>query len=82
MERDASSLPARPIIDPTTELRIHNARLEAEILSLKAILEGVRRRAAGIAVDMDRSAAVQAARLALRAEPVILKPRRWWSWPW
>ena len=76
---DEAFPPTTGTLHPTVELRIQNARLEAEILSLKAILEGVRRRAAEIAVDMDRSAAARAVR---RAEPIIPKPRRWWSLFW
>ena len=60
------------MIDLTAELRIHNARLEPEILSLKAILEGVRRRAESNRVDMDRCTA-QAERHALPTLPAMSK---------
>ena len=77
---DAALSPPDGPLDPTVELRVQNARLAAEILSLKSILEGVRKRAESIRVDLDRWT-VQAERHALPTEPVMSKPPRWWWFP-
>lgn len=58
-----------------TDLRICNARLEAEISALKTILETEKRRADELRAERDRWAA-QAERLALPAPTG--PPRRWW----
>ena len=48
------SFPADGTLDPTVELRVQDARLAAEILSLRVILESVRKQAESIRVDVDR----------------------------
>ena len=84
MGQEEFSLGTSAALDPTTELRISNARLGAEISLLKAILQGARTQADEIRVDLDRWAA-QAERQALagltapaqhRGWPL---PRRFWA---
>lgn len=80
MGQDEFSVPTGTTLDPTTELRISNARLAAEINVLKAILQGARTQADEIRVDLDRWAA-QAERHALAGPTLPSAPvRRWW-WP-
>ena len=87
MGQDETSSRMSAALDPTTELRISNARLGAEINVLKAILHGAMTQANEIRVDLDRWAA-QAERQAL-AGPTLssalarhrgwLLPRRLWA---
>jgi excisionase family DNA binding protein len=59
--------------DTTTSILIRNARLEAELIATKALLETERQRVEEWKAVADRWA-MQAERLALPASP----PRRWW----
>ena len=80
MGQDETSSRVSAALDPTTELRISNARLGAEISLLKAILQGARTQADEIRVDLDRWAA-QAERQALAGPTLSSTPARYRGWP-
>ena len=80
MGQDEFSSRVTVALDPTTELRISNARLGAEISLLKAILQGARTQADEIRVDLDRWAA-QAERQALAGLTLSSAPAQLRLWP-